>query len=311
MGNWGVYLIIAILWGIQLPAVAQTSIQRPDWSVPSLISPYYFGPNAFPVPDLLDGTVSPDLRISLYTDNFWGKRGDNTSDIGIKIVVPLFTDRVNLCFWMPYLEFYKNTDENIEACRIKDVTDKRLYKGHFNGDAYVSCDIQIIREKKRIPSMTARMALKTASSDGYYLARFYDSPGYFFDASLGKNIEIASSGFFRNIRASGTLGFLCWQTDNGRQNDALLYGIQLKLQGPKFEFSCAWSGYSGWESGLKNNRGAHDRPQTLKLNTSCHLGKFDITLGFQEGLRDYPYRQLRLGTTYNIDILGKMKNREK
>lgn len=290
-----------------MPIAAQTDLQHPDLGVPSLISPYYFGPNAFPVPDLLDGTVEKDLCLSLYADNFWGKRGDKTFDVAFKVAVPLFSDRVNLCLWMPYLEFYKNTDENIAASRLEGVEDHRLYKGHFNGDVYVSTDILVFREKKYMPGITLRAALKTASSDGYYLARFYDSPGYFFDASAGKGLKFAASGLFREVRLSGTLGFLCWQTDNGRQNDAFLYGLKLKVGGPSLDIDCSWSGYSGWESSMRNNTGAHDRPQTLKVNATCHLGKFDVTAGYQKGLRDYPYTQLRIGASYHIDVLGLSK----
>lgn len=286
---------------------AQTSIQHPDWSSPSLISPYYFGPNAFPVPDLLDGRVSDDLSFGVFGDSFWGKRGDHTTDIALKLIVPLFSDRVNISFWMPYIEFYTNTEENIKACRLDSVKDKRLYKGHFNGDAYLSCDVQILKEKKFVPGVTARAILKTASSDGYYLARFYDSPGYAFDASVGKGFTFSKSGMFTKFRAACSLGFLCWQTDNGRQNDAVLYGILLKLMGPKFEIACTLSGYSGWESSLSNNYGAHDRLMSLKLYATYHLGKFDIIAGCQQGLRDYPYFQLRLGTAFHWDILGSKR----
>ena len=259
------------------------------------------------MPDLLDGSVSGDLSFGVFGDSFWGKRGDYTTDVALKLILPLFSDRVNVSFWMPYIEFYTNTEENIRACRIENVTDKRLYKGHFNGDVYFSCDVQVVREKKFVPGVTARAILKTASSDGYYLARFYDSPGYVFDASIGKGITFSNSGIFTKFRISGSLGFLCWQTDNGRQNDALLYGIQLKLIGSKFDIGYTLSGYSGWESSLSNNLGAHDRLMSLKINATYHLGKFDIITGCQQGIRDYPYFQLRLGTAFHWDILGRKR----
>ena len=51
-------------------AQAQTPILKPDLGVPSLVAPAYFGPNAFPVPDMLDGSTSGDLKVELYGDGF-------------------------------------------------------------------------------------------------------------------------------------------------------------------------------------------------------------------------------------------------
>ena len=39
-------------------AMAQTDIEQPNLGVPSKIAPAYFGPNAFPVPDMLDFILS-------------------------------------------------------------------------------------------------------------------------------------------------------------------------------------------------------------------------------------------------------------
>lgn len=258
---------------------------------------------------MLDGRVSDQLDVTMFVDYFRGERGDHTGDIAVKATVPLFTDRVNLSFWMPCIELYKNSEENIAACRLENVKNKKLRQGAFVGDAYISCDVLLFKEKRLMPGITARAVLKTASSVGYYYARFYDSAGYFFDASAGKSFRLWKSGIFREIRGSVTVGFLCWQTDNGRQNDAFLYGLQAKLIGPKVEVGVCWSGYSGWESKLLNNYGAHDCPQSLKVNATYHLGQFDIIAAYQKGLRDYPYQQFRVGAGYHIDILGKNKNK--
>lgn len=305
------FLSAAVLLCALLSAFSQTIIQEPDLRTPSFITPFYFGPNAFPVPDLLDGTVADDLSVGVYADSFWGFRGDHTNDIAAKVVVPLFSDRVNFSLWVPLQEFYRNSDENIRVCRLEDIDDKRLRKGNLFGDVFVSLDVQALREKKYIPDVALRCIFKTASSNNTFcIGRFYDSPGYSFDASAGKSFVFSNTGIFRDLRASGTIGFLCWQTDNGRQDDALLYGLQLGISGPKLSLQCSWSGYNGWESGMKNNAGAHDCPSTLKVNATYKLNRFDLTIGYQEGLRDYPYRQLRLGTSYHIDILGKYRRKK-
>ena len=84
----------------------------------SMISPYYFGPNAFAVPEMLDGRVQKELRVELAGDYFPGFRGDHTGDISLKVNIPLWTDRVNLSVWMPVMEWFRNSDENIATCRM-------------------------------------------------------------------------------------------------------------------------------------------------------------------------------------------------
>ena len=88
---------------------AQTVIAKPDLSTPSLVAPGYFGPNAFPVPDMSDGSTSSEFKVELYGDWFMSTKGyglteDLTLDIFAKATIPLFTDRVNLVLWMPVVE---------------------------------------------------------------------------------------------------------------------------------------------------------------------------------------------------------------
>ena len=70
------------------------------------ISTRYFGPNAFPIPDMLDGRVSPDLKIELAGDWYKGFDHDHTADAFFRLYIPLFTRRVNLTVWMPIQEWY-------------------------------------------------------------------------------------------------------------------------------------------------------------------------------------------------------------
>ncbi len=289
-------------------SLAQTPIEHPDRHSVTLISPYYFGPNAFPIPNILDGTVSRELRAEVATDYFWGKRGDRTCDLSLNLNIPLFSDRVNISAWMPVTEWWKNSDENIDVCRLADKADDnpRIKNGHGVGDVFVSTDVQLLREGKCIPALAVRLAFKTASSDDdYCTARFYDSPGYYFDLSAGKNLLERNDGFLRGVRCATSFGFLCWQTDNGRQNDAVMYGIQLKILTRAFALSETFGGYSGWENGISNGgKEAHDRPMSLKTRLSIPVKKFEIVSAYQYGLRDYPYQQFTIGIAYNYDIIS-------
>ncbi|MCM1372700.1 MAG: hypothetical protein NC113_06275 [Bacteroides sp.] len=78
------------------------------------VSPLYFGPNALPVPEMLDGTVSDRLYVEVSYDFYKGFYGDKTHDLNAKVHIPLFTPSVNLTLWMPVVEFYYNTPASID-----------------------------------------------------------------------------------------------------------------------------------------------------------------------------------------------------
>ena len=91
-------IFICLLAAAALPA--QTSLDISDLSVPSKIAPGYFGPNAFPVPEMSDGTTSAHWKAELYSDHFFGTIGepgeDYTADIFARLTIPLFSPRTNL-----------------------------------------------------------------------------------------------------------------------------------------------------------------------------------------------------------------------
>lgn len=294
-----------------LALAGQTPLTKPTLSEVTRISPYYFGPNAFPVPDMLDGRVSGDLRIELAGDYFHGKRGDHTEDAVLKVNIPLWTRRANLTVWMPVMEWYRNSDENISVCRIEDEHKEKAHKGSLSGDVFISTDMWLIQEKEGRPfrpDWTIRAAVKTASGGKYYHARYYDSPGYFFDTSLAKSFTLGHGTWNHRLRIVASTGFLCWQTDNGRQDDAVQYGVMLKWENRHFSLAQSLSGYNGWEHNASNGGSlAHDCPMVLKTNISYRIKAWEIVAAYQYGLRDYPYQQFRVGIAYNWDILKGRK----
>lgn len=276
---------------------AQTPIAKPDLSVPSLVAPAYFGPNAFPVPDMSDGTTSSSLKVELYGDGFMSTKGyslkeDMTSDVFAKATIPLFTDRVNLVIWMPVVEYFESGPRVNRARRIPDPD--RWISGIDSGDAYVSTDILVLDERKRSLGLVLRAALKSASGNSYGTARVYDSPGYFFDLAAGRNIYASADGTTA-FRLAMSAGFLCWQTDNGRQNDAVMYGVSASFGTGPFKIRADYGGYVGWE-------GYGDCPMTLKTKLSYAIGRFSIDAMYQVGLVDWPFHQLRAGVTYSMNL---------
>ena len=288
--------LIALLACVTL-SFAQTPIVKPDLGVPSLVAPAYFGPNAFPVPDMLDGTTSSDLKVELYGDGFLCSMtsvptDDLTLDLFAKTTIPLFTERVNLVVWMPVVEWFRSGPEVNRLRRIQDPD--RWITGIDSGDAYVSTDILVMDERKRGCGMVLRAALKSASGNSFGTARMYDAPGYFFDLSVGRNIKESADGK-TVLRVALTAGFLCWQTGNGRQNDAVMSGALASLKTGPFKAEVNYGGYVGWEQ-------KGDRPMTLKTKLAWSFGRCSLNAMYQVGFIDWPFHQIRLGATYSFPL---------
>lgn len=277
---------------------AQTEINKPNLSIPSQIAPAYFGPNAFPIPDMSDGRVTSDLKLELYGDGFLCQMtsdptDDITFDLFAKATIPLFSDRVNLVIWMPVIEWFHSSPPVNRLRRIPDP--ERDITGIDSGDAYVSTDILLIDENKRGMGVVLRAALKSASGNSFSTARVYDAPGYFFDIAAGRNIY-TSKDEKTILRLALSTGFLCWQTGNGRQNDAVMYGISSSVKSGRFTGRIDFGGYVGWE-------GMGDHPISIKTKLSWQIKDFSIDLMHQAGIQHWPFHQLRLGTTWSYPIL--------
>ena len=278
-------------------AGAQTPVIKPDLGVPTLVAPAYFGPNAFPVPDMLDGSTSGDLKVELYGDGFLcsmtsAPSDDITLDLFAKATIPLFSDRVNLVIWMPVVEWFRSGPAVNAQRRVQNPD--RWISGVDSGDAYVSTDILILDERKVGCGLVLRAALKSASGNSFGTARVYDAPGYFFDIAAGRNIKVSADGK-TVFRMALSTGFLCWQTANGRQNDAIMYGALASLKTGPFKAEVNYGGYVGWEQ-------KGDRPMTLKTKLSWSLGRCSLNAMYQVGFMDWPFHQIRLGATYSFPL---------
>lgn len=252
------------------------------------VCPLYFGPNALPVPDMLNGTVSESIYAELDFDLHKGFYGDFTETIFAQLNIPLFTPRVNLSLWFPVVEFYQNTPESTAhqkplSCRMK---------GHEFGNVYISTDIHLLRQSGWRPDIAIRAALITASGDSEDHARFFDAPGYFFDGSAAKSIFFREN-FFKEVRFVANAGFLCWQVGKSVQNDAWMYGLGIEADTAIALISASWQGYNGWI-------GNGDRPMVIKARISFKAKSLRPVLAYEYGLRDYPFHHFRCGIGYEF-----------
>ena len=288
------FLSILALMLLGVHSHAQVPVVPPVLSEKTCIAPAFFGPNAFPVPEMNDGTITGRIAVTAAYDFFRGTAvsgKDMTQDAFLRIDFPIIPKVAGLSVWMPVVEWWNYGEEAREYRRL--VKDKP--RGYDSGDVYVSTDLRLLEEKGFLPSVVVRTVLKTASGNSYGSARYYDAPGYFVDLTAGKAVEVSGS---LALRASASVGFLCWQTDRGRQNDAVQYGVMVKAILPHSWISAQIAGYSGWEH-------CGDEPLTLNLNAVLLSDRcISPVFGFQYGLRDWPFCQLRAGIRYNFTVFS-------
>lgn len=251
----------------------------------SYIAPAYFGPYAYPVPDCSDAKLHSRLYVEASFDGVVGhavQQKDYTLCPSFKLVVPLWTDRANLLIFGDVHEFFK---DNAEVRAYRRVAPAEPLQEESSGNIYYGIEMLVLTEGQYRPSVVLAAYTQSATGDKYEMARHYDCPGYHFTLSAGKSL-----GAWR-VSAYG--GFLCWQTDRGRQNDAVMLGAKLSYDSKWISASAEYGQYTGWEK-------QGDRPQVLKLRTDFHIGHVSPFVNWQHGFRDWPFDLLRVGAAYSF-----------
>lgn len=241
------------------------------------VSPNYFGPNAFPVPEMLSGKID-DTAYWLEYSCIQGKYNDRT--VGLTSGVSYKVSNVTFNVWWDIVEF------SCVSSAWLNHTNSETFKNNVEcGDVYVSTDFQVLNETDHKVNLTVRSVLKTASGGDFRYRRFYDSAGYYFDSSIGKSLF--------GVDFAGNVGFVCWQTDMFKQNDAFLYGLMVKRTTDKYEIKCSWEGYTGWQ-----NNG--DSPSVLRFYLETKNKIVNVYERAEFGLNDWPYTQITIGVKFNL-----------
>lgn len=294
----GCGLLLCLLLGAFAPLRAQVPLVPPDYTTTTKKAPGYYGPNAFPVPDVPD-TLAARPVLDVSAAYAVGYLGGSTVSTTPRLTLPLFTPRANVTLWGTIVEGYHNSLATLSHCRLDDPAPDAI-RGIEWGDMYVATSVLALTETARRPSLTLRSVFKTASGGGSCKARFYDASGYWFDATVARTFSLAAtpSGSV-TFRTAAVVGFLCWDTDHNRQNDAVLYGLQATLHAPALDFSTAWGGYVGWE---------HDGDAPMDVRARLTLFPHGRTpqrtavgaapfCACRVGLHDYDYLQLTAGVS--------------
>lgn len=277
---------------------------KTPWQYYLTYSPRYFGPNAFPVPKMGDGKVPDKLVVDVAAEQYWGF-GDNATDLNLRIDIPLLPKYVNLAVWMVPVEYF-NTSIYVRNERCMRTQNP---KGFAVGDVYIQTGIQILRDRPKAPDIMINLSMKTASGAPLTAARYYDTPGYFFDATIGKTIVFEKNKHLRSIAVSGRVGFLCWQSiriDHAMQDDAVIYGIRLGINTNHWQYEADFSGYQGW---IHNG----DCPMVLRAQISRSFkGGHAIYMSGLLGFQDYRYYAVSIGYRWSaaVNLFGSHKKRK-
>lgn len=292
MQNW---IAIILLWCIYQTAPAQGHDWWADnvgwdgkahWSTYITFSPRHLGPNALPVPSLDDGLIENEhfLRASVQTHV---TRGDFTLNPFLQFTYAMVPNRISFDLFMTPVEYFSMSHEK----RTERRTFHYLYgKQVAVGDVYLHTNVQLTRGRW---DTRLRLGFRYASSNMVGLARFTDSPGYYFDLNAARTIRETDSNRWR---LAAMLGLYVWQTNSDVrfQNDAILFGLGLNYEHNDWHWGAHIRGYSGY---LNNG----DRPVVWKTHLRRSFNRMQAETSYQVGLHDFAYHSVELGVRYWLE----------
>lgn len=240
-------------------------------------SPRYFGPNAFPMPELRSGMIDKHIEAEIRGEYHFFD-GDRTKDIYTRLFIPVAKGCAALEVSYLVYEYYNTTAAVAEERHAAGTS----WKTGAHGDVVVSSLYQVLSSKKWADIMV-EATLKTASGNRLPDARYTDAATYWFNINAGRNLY--ESGDNKTaLRIQGLMGFYCWMTNDmiHRQNDALAYAVGLSGKYQMITFSTDIGGIYGY----KNNG---DRPLKLRTKLNFEHKKNILSLRFNHGMKDNLY----------------------
>jgi len=250
-----------------------------------VISSGFLGPNGLPVPRLHQGSNPSSLNLEMSYEYYFQDR-EKTHDALLDVKIPIASGKAALELRYVPFEFYE-TEESLS--RERRTSEGTMLSGQSFGDIYFGTAVQLVRDHDWAPDVLFAMSCKTASGTNLEDARHTDSPGYYIDLSIGKSyyFKQGSTAYFRWFMLGG---FYAWQTylDDFPQDDALFYGIGVKLDLRAVYFTSSLRGLSGY---MFNG----DQPVVYRAEAGIREGRSALVLGYEWGIIDYPFNCFRLG----------------
>jgi hypothetical protein len=237
------------------------------------------GPNAFYYTNGLNGVIDTNLTLIVKIQNHFTK-GEITINPFLSINIPFGKFATLQLSGVP-IEYF-NTSHELKTAR------KVFHVDYYDKFAPGDLNVLFTGKIKSEPAMAIYIGLKTASGGHLDLARFTDSPQYFFNyaISLGNNFT----------RYFATTGFTAWQTLNPTypQDDGWTYAIGIDhLLGKGWRIKPELYGIVAYE---KNG----DRPMIAKLAFSKNIRNGAFLLDLTHGIFDFPFTSVQCGYSFKF-----------
>jgi hypothetical protein len=242
-----------------------------------MYSPRYFGPNAFPLPELRSGRLGTRWEAELKGE-YHEYEGDRVKDVYTRLFVPVAEGRAGLEISCVIYEYYNMTEETVEERHAAG----RYWDAGAHGDVIVSSFYQLLRNEKWSDIML-EASLKTASGNRLADARYTDAATYWFNLNIGRYLY-KNSNHPSYLRIHGLAGFYCWMTNDiiHRQNDAILYSAGISGSHKNLAFDVDITGFYGY----KNNG---DRPLQLRVRLNYEYRNNILSFRYKHGMKDCLY----------------------
>ncbi|WP_455640813.1 hypothetical protein [Parabacteroides sp.] len=274
-----------LIWLFFLGLCISQPVHAANWwdKVPLLnYSPRYFGPNAFPFPELMGGELSSRWEVEVRGE-YHKMPGDKTKDVFARLYIPIAKGRAGVTLSGVFQEWYKTSPE------VRDERNAVETKSPIpcHGDFILGCHYQVLKSEKWV-DIVANATLRTASGGRLCDARYTDAAAYWFDCNIGRTLwqdPLTSA----SLRVQGMAGFYCWMTNDlkHRQNDALCYGLGVQGTFRSFSLDVDYSGIKGY-------RGDGDKPMIIRSKLNYELKKNIISFRYKHGIQDYLYNTISL-----------------
>lgn len=275
------------------------------------IAPGKLGPNALPVPVIDWAQIGEFSKVETGA-HYHYMTGDTAINSYFSFLWNIAPKRAAVRIWGQPSETFRMTDN------VRD--DRQIYYDDTGwitqvGDLFISTYIQLINERKFIPSVSVNYTLKTTTGGNMH-GRYTDASLDYFYLALGKSFFF-ENGIVDEVRVAGLCGFYVWQTNKVEmaQDEGPVFVGGIKIRKGSYNIQSDFGGYTGYDayefidraSGEDRIQGNND-PLVLRSRVERTGKHFDLSFEYQTGFRDYHYQTFRFNISYRFKPVSFIKN---
>jgi len=243
-----------------------------SWESYILLKPGHMGPNAFYIPNSLDGVIDTNSSFQLSANSYFTK-GEVTLNPFVVWNIN-FGKRASLQINGAPIEFFQTSHD------LK--TERKIFHLDYN-DKIALGDVRFMFSGQIANNMAIYVGIKTASGTNIGSARYTDTPQYFFNYSISSGKP--GNHFFASA------GFTAWQTydDHHNQDDGFTYGLgYIKRLSSNLVLKSELYGIVAY---LRDG----DRPMIVSVELQKKLAKDELNFFARQGIYDFPFTNIGFG----------------